>query len=336
MMSMTVQVAPDIYQIDVPLPKNPLKNLNSYVVKGQGGHLIIDTGFNRRECREALLAGLNQLNIDMNETDIFLTHFHSDHSGLAAEIASDQTRIFISAADEPLLRVVSEKESLLSVTRTALTEKLYTEEGFPAQDIVRVKTVSPGRVYSVNKVFPYTHVRDGDTLHIGGRDFTCVATPGHTPGHMCLYLEREKIMFLGDHVLFDITPNIAIWAEIMMDSLDYFIQSLNKIKQYDCRWAFPAHRSVSGDLNQRIEQLLDHHQARLQDILRIVREHKQMNAYQIASHMKWDINAKCWEDFPLAQKWFAVGEAIAHLNHLTDHEQLVKTKEQGVFWYALP
>jgi glyoxylase-like metal-dependent hydrolase (beta-lactamase superfamily II) len=334
---MTDQVAPDIYRIDVPLPKSPLKNLNCYVVKGQGRHLIIDTGFNRPECREALLAGLDQLNIDMSETDIFLTHFHADHSGLASEIASDQTRIFISAPDEVLLRVDSEKQSVLSKIWVALTEKYYTEAGFPLQDYgLFMEKAHPGRRFSTNTLFSYTHVQDGETLHIGGHDFTCIATPGHTPGHMCLYMESRKIMFLGDHVLFDITPNLGIWVEMMMDSLDHFIQSLNKIKQYDCQWVLPAHRNVLCGLNQRIDQLLDHHQARLQDIFRIINEYGRICAYEIASHMKWDIDAPNWKEFPLTQKWFAVGEALVHLNHLIDHGQLVKTEEQGVFWYALP
>jgi hypothetical protein len=32
--------------------------------------------------------------------------------------------------------------------------------------------------------------------------------------------------------------------------------------------------------------------------------------------MKWRIRAKNWEEFPVTQKWFAVGEAMAHLDHL--------------------
>ena len=52
---------PDIYQIHVDLPDNPLKYLNSYVVKGPTRHLVIDTGFNRPECQAALCGGLANL-----------------------------------------------------------------------------------------------------------------------------------------------------------------------------------------------------------------------------------------------------------------------------------
>lgn len=37
---------PAVYRVDVPLPDNPLKNLNCYVVQDSGETLIIDTGFN--------------------------------------------------------------------------------------------------------------------------------------------------------------------------------------------------------------------------------------------------------------------------------------------------
>ena len=49
---------PNIFQIDVPLPDNPLRNLNCYIIQDKGETLILDTGFNRPECEAALLAGL--------------------------------------------------------------------------------------------------------------------------------------------------------------------------------------------------------------------------------------------------------------------------------------
>ena len=62
---------PDIYQIHVDLPDNPLKYLNSYVVKGPTRHLVIDTGFNRPECQAALCGGLRELDVDLSRTDLF-------------------------------------------------------------------------------------------------------------------------------------------------------------------------------------------------------------------------------------------------------------------------
>ncbi|MDD3165328.1 MAG: MBL fold metallo-hydrolase, partial [Oscillospiraceae bacterium] len=95
---MPQELAPNLFRIDVPLPGNPLKNLNAYLIRGSRS-LLIDTGFRRAECRDALIGALDSLGVALADTDIFLTHMHSDHSGLAAEIAVPGTRIFISEID---------------------------------------------------------------------------------------------------------------------------------------------------------------------------------------------------------------------------------------------
>jgi glyoxylase-like metal-dependent hydrolase (beta-lactamase superfamily II) len=75
------EAAPGIFRIRVPLPKNPLKELNAYFVRALSGgrNLLIDTGFNRVECEEVLRGALNELDANMKNTDIFITHMHSDH-----------------------------------------------------------------------------------------------------------------------------------------------------------------------------------------------------------------------------------------------------------------
>ena len=63
-----VEVLPDIYRIPVPLPGNPLKELNSYVIRGKGNkNLLVDTGFRLEACRKALIEGLDSLGISMED-----------------------------------------------------------------------------------------------------------------------------------------------------------------------------------------------------------------------------------------------------------------------------
>lgn len=69
----------DLFCINVPLPDSTLKHLNLYVMRTPERNLIIDTGFNHKICFEAMMAGLNKLGIDLENTDIFVTHFHADH-----------------------------------------------------------------------------------------------------------------------------------------------------------------------------------------------------------------------------------------------------------------
>ncbi len=49
---MIEDISPGLYKIELPLPKNPLKSINSYVIKGKDRNLIIDTGMNRLSARK--------------------------------------------------------------------------------------------------------------------------------------------------------------------------------------------------------------------------------------------------------------------------------------------
>jgi glyoxylase-like metal-dependent hydrolase (beta-lactamase superfamily II) len=60
-MLMVEDVLANTYRIEIPLPGNPLKAINSSVVRESTRNLIIDTGLNRRECRDAMKAGLAEL-----------------------------------------------------------------------------------------------------------------------------------------------------------------------------------------------------------------------------------------------------------------------------------
>ena len=61
---MTECISEGLYRIPVPLPGNPLRELNSYLLRGRERSLLIDTGFRQEEGRRALFAGLAELDVD--------------------------------------------------------------------------------------------------------------------------------------------------------------------------------------------------------------------------------------------------------------------------------
>ena len=79
---MPEELYPNLFRIKIPLPGSPLKYLNSYLIKSDRRNLLIDTGTEQPECRAAMLDELGRLDIDLAETDYFLTHMHRDHVGL--------------------------------------------------------------------------------------------------------------------------------------------------------------------------------------------------------------------------------------------------------------
>ena len=125
-------------------------------------------------------------------------------------------------------------------------------------------------------------------------------------------------MFLGDHVLFDITPNITVWPGVE-HSLSTYLTNLHRLLGYEIKTAYPAHRGLSDKmLQQRVEEITKHHSVRLQEILDVVKAHPGCSGYEIASQLTWSLHGETWETAPKRQTWFAVGETMAHIEYLIE------------------
>ena len=320
---------PVIYSIQVDLPKNPLRFLNVYVIVTPEQNLLIDTGFNRIECREALWRGIRELNLDLEKTSVFLTHLHSDHTGLAGDFVLQNCPIYMGRIDYTYLN------GMKTGTNLTVVEDLFRQEGFPAEELARQTRDNQGRRYSVTQMFPALLVDDGAVILLGQLVVRCVHTPGHTPGHMALYLPKQKLLFSGDHILFDITPNIAVWNGVP-HSLEDYLNSLEKIRGLDIQATFPAHRHGESDVYQRINALQEHHRERLEEIRQVVETHPGFSAYQIAGMITWSARGLAWEQFPPHQKWFAMGETLAHLQYLCAQGQVVQIEKSGSLHYIVP
>lgn len=304
---MTEEIMPGLYRIPVPLEGNPLKELNAYLIRGKRS-ILIDTGFRRPSCRLALSQGLKELGIRMGEVDVLLTHLHSDHSGLAPE-AAEKGVIYISQTDRPALEDMAYRELYWN-----RMDSRFRQEGFPRELMAKMRNTNPAYSMAPPEGGRYESLKEGDVLEAGDYRLECLLMPGHTPGQMCFWIREAGVMFTGDHVLFDITPNITSWIN-MPDALGAYLESLERIRTYPATLSLPGHRK-GGDLHKRVEELLSHHRKRLEEAFENVKSQPGSGAYQLAGWMKWKIRANSWEEFPVAQKWFAVGECMSHLDHL--------------------
>lgn len=317
---------PEIYNIHIPLPNNPLKNLNCYVMKTDAGSLVIDTGFAKQECLDALTAGLRELDVDMDHATLYITHLHADHTGLVDCIRTNQTRVIMGAEDYRYMGRIFNDEIWTEYNRRLI------EEGFPAEDILTQKKENPVVIYAPKEIFAAESIKDGESFFVGDYEFESVSTPGHTPGNTCLYLKKEKIMFTGDHILFDISPNITCWP-FVRNSLEDYLISLDKITSYDIDLALPAHRKNEMDVYERIAQLKSHHHKRLQEIFAVVKKQDYQNAYEIAGQLKWSLRENTWQTCPIRQRWFATGETLSHLDYLVQMNRIIKVKDGDLFVY---
>jgi glyoxylase-like metal-dependent hydrolase (beta-lactamase superfamily II) len=315
---MTEEILPDLYRIEVPLPRNPLKSLNSYLIKAQGRSLVVDTGMNREECKREMLSGLEKLDVDLKKTDFFITHLHADHIGLVASLATDTSKIYFNQKEVSIVN---------SERRWQETyEPFYRSHGFPADELERAVKGHPAQRYGMKHHVNFCALKEDDTIEIGDYSFRCIETPGHSPGHMCLYEADKKILVSGDHILFDITPNITYWLE-MENALKEYLANLGKVYKLDVNLVLPGHRNIWNNHRRRIRELQVHHQTRATEALSALKSGAK-TAFQVAPYLTWDIDCSSWELFPPPQKWFAVGETIAHLKYL-EGEGMVREEIRG-------
>lgn len=303
------EAAPGLIRIEVPLHGSPLRSINSYVVPSARRTLIVDTGMLRPECEAAWLSGLGALGVDLARADVLLTHIHADHSGLAGVAAELGARMLMGRRELAVLSEFENRGRFLEVMR-----HMGSSFGLSQDEMALAERSHPGLRNSPESYPPMEPVDDGDSLQAEDLSFQVVHTPGHTPGHICLWEARRGLLLSGDHILGDITPNITAWPGVT-DSLGDYLASLEKVDRLDPVLALPGHRSPVHDARGRIHELQRHHSGRLEEVLTLLTDGPH-TVCELASRMTWDIRADDWSAFPIAQKWFACGEAASHLDHL--------------------
>ncbi len=322
---MIKKIYENIYQNEIQLPNNPLKAINSYIIVSNDRNIIIDTGFNREECKKAFMEGLEELNIDLQKTDLLITHLHSDHSGLAGELSKKGVRIFAGKIDGVMINNMTKPEYWKKFEQYA---KIFDLE----RDNISLDD-HPGYKYCIKEPIEFTGLEEGDLINIGGYSFEIVDIPGHTPGHIGLYERTYKLFFGGDHILDRITPNIAFWG-FEYNILDIYFKSLNKVYEYEIDYLFTAHKSIIKQHKERVFELVKHHIERLSEILQILKLGKK-SVRDTAANMTWSLRYDRWEDFPNPQKWFASGEAMSHLEYLVSIDIIEKFTENEILYYRL-
>jgi hypothetical protein len=80
--------------------------------------------------------------------------------------------------------------------------------------------------------------------------------------------------------------------------------------------------------------LIEHHIQRADEVVDILGEGP-LNAYDIASRMTWDLTIKNFEEFPIMQKWFAMGEALAHIRFLETGGKVERIEQNETYEYRV-
>lgn len=324
------EVAPNLYRIPLPLPSDGLRAVNVYAARDGDGLVLVDSGWALAEARELLEHAVKALDCDFSGVRRFLvTHVHRDHYTLAVALRREfGMRVSLGRGEAATLAGVRETQrdpwaGFTGQLRRGGAEALARE---------LVATASPGQDIR-DWADPDDWLDAPGEIVLDDGTWQMHPTPGHTRGHVVFVDPARDVMFAGDHVLPRITPSIGFEQAPAELPLGDYLDSLKLVRALPDRRLLPAHGPVAPSVHARVDQLVEHHDARLQEIRAAV-EGGASTAFEAAHRLHWTRRRYRFDDLDLLNRCLAVTEAMAHLDVLAVAGRLRRTEDGAVSCYA--
>ncbi|MFS0575416.1 MBL fold metallo-hydrolase [Sporosarcina sp. 179-K 3D1 HS] len=302
-------------RIDLPFRLN---HINCFIAQSEDGWTVIDTGLHNKET----VAIWDEFLTGKKVTDILISHYHPDHFGYAGGLQQKTgARVSMSEID---------KQSGMTVWEENFTQGLrhnYKLAGVPMKTASEMSTNTVG--FS-SVITPYPKVdhyfEEGEKIQIGRCEYEVIFTPGHSDGLVVFYNREKSVLISTDHILPNITPNVAYWFHGIKNPLESYITSLKKIKKLDVEYVIPSHGDPFHHANKRIDEIIIHHEERLDFVMNEIANG--VTVYSICKKL-FD------KDMDVHEMRFALGETLAHLEYLRYDGQLKREIIEGEWRYYL-
>jgi glyoxylase-like metal-dependent hydrolase (beta-lactamase superfamily II) len=310
---MLEQLGITLFKIDLPFRLN---HVNCFMAEGENGWTLIDAGLNNASTRDLWEEQLRGKEV----TDLLITHYHPDHFGYAGGL-QQKTKARVSMTK-------TDAEAGFIVWTDAYIQNLfqnYQTAGIPIEianqmvsntaEFQQLVTPQP----TINHYFS-----ENKKVVIGHYEYEVIAAPGHSDGMVCFYNAEKSVLLSADHILPKITPNISYWFHGDDNPLQSYLTSLKQLKQLDVEYVIPSHGKPFYGANERIDELLKHHEERLEETL--VAIGPESTIYEVCNRL-------FRPGLTVHETRFAIGETLAHLEHLRLDGKCQKELKDGKWIY---
>jgi len=325
------EVAPGVHRIPLPLPNDGLRAVNVYVLRSADGLVLIDSGWAIPEARETLVAGLEKLECALTDVRRFLvTHVHRDHYQQAVTLREELgMRVSLGAGERDSL------ETLRVPGRRPLEQQVNDLRKLGADKLADFVEdhLKDAHVDELEWALPDDWLTEG-TMPVGERSLEIVETPGHTRGHVVFHDLAGSLLFAGDHVLPTITPSIGFEPVLSPDPLGDFLGSLAKVRSRPDAKLLPAHGPVTESVHARVDELVAHHGARLDEVEKAVFDGA-TTAFEAACALRWTRREQKVDELDPFNQMLAIAETAAHLELLAAQGRVTYDDVDGLRCYRV-
>lgn len=306
----TREIAPGVTWVRMPLPF-ALNHVNLWLIDEPGGYTLVDCGYGDETTRTIWKRHFATTFVQRPIHRIIATHCHPDHVGNAAWLSSHFGCRVAMTQGEYLAAHALIGES--SGYGPADVRALFARHGMPAAHLASLAARGNHYQRGVPEA-PHAFERliGGDTIALGVSEWRVAAGYGHSPEHASLASATERLLIAGDMLLPRISTNVAVWpGEPDGDPVSRFRVSLAAFLTLPPETlVLPSHGKPFRGIAARVAQLEAHHAGRLADL------HRALIAAGTPQSAQDVIPILFRRELDLQQRFFAMGEAIAHLNCL--------------------
>jgi glyoxylase-like metal-dependent hydrolase (beta-lactamase superfamily II) len=145
----------------------------------------------------------------------------------------------------------------------------------------------------------------GERLTVGDREWEIVHTPGHSPGHVCLWSAPDRVLCSGDHLLRVVSPPVTFERGFDPDPMGSYLQSLERVEQLQPDLVLPGHGPPFRDGGRRAAAIALGKRRRLDQIRELVEGREHTATELTGTLFRTELNG--------AQRHFAMAEILADL-----------------------
>ena len=305
-----LEVAPGVCWLRMPLPF-ALDHINIWLLEETDGWTLVDCGIGDAATRQIWELHFAHTLRGRPLKQIIVTHYHPDHLGNAQWLSQRFGVPVLMTQSEFLTAhaVIDQRSSYALADACAL----FAAHGMPADQVAEMH--ARGNLYrrGVPEVpSGFARMIDGDVVTAAGKQWRVTCGYGHSPEHAWLYASAADVAISGDMLLPRISTNVSVWpVESDGDPLGRFLASLAAFSALPpATIVLPSHGLPFRGIALRVAQLHAHHAARLAELEQAI---DLAQAPISASAM---IPLLFRRELDVQQRFFAMGEAIAHLNYL--------------------